>query len=102
MASPEIEASAVISGDGLLIASIFDIRLDAERCAAMCASLLALAERVSDDALRGDLQVVIVQGELGVVLLARASEEQVLAIVTHARANLGLVLNLAKKTVASM
>lgn len=101
-ASPEIEASAVISGDGLLIASHFDIKLDADRCAAMCASLLALAERVSKETSRGDLQVVIVQGELGVMLLARASGEHVLAVVAHAKANLGLTLNLAKKAVASM
>lgn len=44
----------------------------------------------------------VVQGELGAMLLARASGEHVLAVVAHARANLGLTLNLAKKAVASM
>lgn len=101
-ALPEMEASAVISGDGLLVASVFDLKLDADLCAAMCAALLALAERASAETLRGDLRMVVVQGDSGVMLLVRTSGEQVLAAVVGAGANLGMTLNLVKKAAASL
>ncbi|WP_297392413.1 roadblock/LC7 domain-containing protein, partial [Acidiferrobacter sp.] len=47
--SADIEASAVISGDGLMLASMLDPHIDTDRYAAMCASLLALAERAAQE-----------------------------------------------------
>ena len=59
--TPDIEASAVISGDGLLIASVLGPETDPDRYAAMCASLLALAERAALEIARGDLRLVLVE-----------------------------------------
>ena len=45
--SGDIEASAVVSTDGLMIASNFPAGLDEDRLAAMSAALLAMGERTA-------------------------------------------------------
>ena len=102
VALPDIEASAVISSDGFIIASVLGPQTDADRYAAMCAALLALSERASKEALRGELQMVLVQGDQGAMLLVRAADEQVLAVAANTRANLGMVFNQARKTAANL
>jgi hypothetical protein len=102
VAQPDIEASAVISSDGLIVASVLGPGIDADRYAAMCAALLALSERASKEAQRGDLQMVLVQGDQGAMLLVRAIDDQVLALAASPKANLGMVFNQARKTAASL
>lgn len=101
-AQPDIEASAVISSDGLIIASVLGAQTDGDRYAAMCAALLALSERASKEALRGELQMVLVQGDQGAMLLVRAADDQVLAVAANPRANLGMIFNQARKTAAGL
>jgi predicted regulator of Ras-like GTPase activity (Roadblock/LC7/MglB family) len=102
VSQPEIEAAAVISSDGLIVASVLGPQTDADRYAAMCAALLALSERASREAQRGDLQMVLVQGDQGAMLLVRAIDDQVLAVAASPKANLGMVFNLARKTAAAL
>lgn len=102
VAQPDIEASAVISGDGLVVASVLGQGIDADRYAAMCAALLALSERASKEAQRGALQMVLVQGDQGAMLLVRAVDDQVLAVAAHPKANLGMIFNQARKTAAGL
>jgi hypothetical protein len=94
----DIEASAVISGDGLMIASVLhDKASDQDRFAAMCASLLALARRASVEIQRGELRLVLVDGEEGAMLLVHAGSNMVLAIAARRSANLGMIFHEAKK-----
>lgn len=102
VALPDIEASAVISSDGLIVASQLGTGIDADRYAAMCAALLALSERASKEAQRGELQMVLVQGVMGAMLLVRAADDQVLAVAASPKANLGMVFNQARKTAAAV
>jgi predicted regulator of Ras-like GTPase activity (Roadblock/LC7/MglB family) len=102
VSQPEIEAAAVISSDGLIVASVLGPQTDADRYAAMCAALLALSERASREAQRGDLQMVLVQGDQGAMLLVRAIDDQVLAVAASPKANLGMVFNQARKTAAAL
>lgn len=97
---PDIEASAVISGDGLLIASVLGPETDSDRYAAMCASLLALAERAALEIARGDLRLVLVDGEKGSMLLVRGDANNVLAVAARPKANLGMVFRIARETAA--
>lgn len=97
-AMPDIEASAVISGDGLVIASVLGPETDPDRYAAMCASLLALAERAAFEISRGDLRLILVDGENGSMLLVRADPNTVLAVAARPKANLGMVFRVARET----
>jgi len=95
--SNDIEASAVISGDGLSIASVLGDSVDPDRFGAMCASLLALADRTAKEISRGELKQVLVEGTTGSMLVVRVSELAVLAVASRPTVNLGRVFLEARK-----
>ncbi|VAW69564.1 hypothetical protein MNBD_GAMMA09-2521 [hydrothermal vent metagenome] len=97
-ASGDIEASAVISTDGLSMAWVLDENTDPDRFGAMCASLLALANRAAQEISRGKLKQVLVEGDKGTMLLVYAGNESVLAVASKPTMNLGKIFLDAKKT----
>ena len=60
----DIEASALISTDGLMIASALPQGMDEDRIGAMSAALLSLGERTARELSRGKLERVLIQGAL--------------------------------------
>lgn len=95
--SPDIEASAVITSDGLTIAAVMGDGVDRDRFGAMCASLLALADRAAQEISRGRLKQVLVEGELGTMLLVQAGADTVLAVASRPTQNLGMVFLEARR-----
>ena len=95
--SGDIEASAVMSGDGLSIASALGDGVDDDRFGAMCASLLALADRTVKEISRGDLKQVLVEGTEGSMLIVRINAKGVLAVAAQPEANIGRVFLEARK-----
>lgn len=95
--SSDIEASACISSDGFNIASVLGDEVDPDRYSAMCASLLALANRAPQEIQRGNLKLVLVEGEHGVMLLVQAGQDAILAVAAKPSRNLGLIFMNAKK-----
>lgn len=96
--SEDMEASAVMSRDGLSIASVLGEGVDPDRLGAMCAALLGLADRTADELERGDLKLVLLHGSKGVLLLVHVGTTHVLALAAKPKINLGMVLLEAKKT----
>ena len=91
-AVPELEAAAVVSFDGLAMASALPAGMDEDRVAAMSAALLSLGEKAAAGLGRGDLSQVYVEGDHGTVFLVSAEDEAVLVAVAAAAAKTGLVL----------
>lgn len=89
--SVDIEASACISSDGYTLASVLGQGADPDRFGAMCASLLALAHRASQEIQRGNLKLVMVEGDLGVMLLVQAGPDAILAVAAKPSKNLGMI-----------
>ena len=87
----DIEASALISVDGLMIASAMPQGMDEDRVGAMSAALLSLGERTARELARGGLERVLVQGEGGYVIMTAAGEEAVLTVLAKPNAKLGLI-----------
>jgi len=87
-----VEACAVVSIDGLIMASALSTGVDEDRVSAMSAAMLSLGERISSELGRGDLDQVYIQGEKGRVLLTAVGEEAVLTLLATEDARLGLVL----------
>lgn len=96
--SADIEASATITTDGIMLASVLGNGTDQDRFGAMCASLLALADRAAQEIARGTLKQVLVEGEKGVMLLVYAGVDAVLAVAARPTVNLGMVFIEARKT----
>ena len=90
--SPDIEASAVVSVDGLSIASALPQGVEEDRVSAMSAALLSLGERIATELGRGSLEQVYVKGEKGYVVLMSVGEEAVLTALAREQAKLGLIL----------
>jgi len=90
--APELEAAAVVSFDGLPMASALPPAMDEDRVAAMSAALLSLGDRAAQGLGRGDLSQVYVEGEHGTVFLVSADEEAVLVAVAARHAKIGLML----------
>ncbi|MDO8331096.1 MAG: roadblock/LC7 domain-containing protein [Fluviicoccus sp.] len=92
-AEDNIEASAVVSRDGLIVASQLSHGADADRFGAMCASLLALASKAATEVDRGELRQVILDGTKGPMLLTHIGKFAVLAVAARpAKANLGKLI----------
>ncbi len=89
--SADIEACAVLSTDGLMIASQLPAGLDPERVGAMGASMLSLGDRTATELSRGDLNQVMIDGDNGYVLMSHAGEHAVLAVMATTGAKLGLI-----------
>ncbi len=90
--TPELEAAAVISVEGLMIASSLPESVAEDRMAAMSAAMLALGERIAKELDRGGLKQVYIKGDDGYVLLMSVDERAVLATLASDEAKLGLVL----------
>ncbi len=89
--SADIEASAIISTDGLIIASMLPASMDEDRVGAMSAAILSLGDRSASELDRGELEQVLIKGKDGYILMAHASDEAVLTVVTKPKAKLGLI-----------
>jgi predicted regulator of Ras-like GTPase activity (Roadblock/LC7/MglB family) len=90
-ATPEIEASAVVSVDGLTIASALPTDVEEDRVSAMSAAMLSLGERIATELNRGALDQVYIHGDDGYVILSAIGEEAVLTALAKEKAKLGLV-----------
>ena len=78
MNTPDIEASAVVSVDGLIMASQLPADVEEDRVSAMSAAMLSLGDRIANELKRGQLDQVFVRGEDGYVVLVSIGEEAVL------------------------
>ena len=96
--TPDIEASAVVSVDGLMIASALPRDVEEDRVAAMSAAMLSLGERTANELARGELSEVYVKGENGYIVLMASGENAVLTALARKDAKLGLVFLDMKRT----
>lgn len=92
-----VEASAVVSRDGITMASVMGESVDKDRFGAMSASLLALASRAGKEVERGELKQVILDCTGGPMLLTQAGKIAVLAVAASPQANLGRLILEARK-----
>jgi predicted regulator of Ras-like GTPase activity (Roadblock/LC7/MglB family) len=90
--SPDIEASAVVSADGLTVASDLPSGVEEDRVSAMSAAMLSLGDRIATELKRGALDQIYIRGESGYVMLMAAGEEAVLSVLARKEAKLGLIL----------
>jgi predicted regulator of Ras-like GTPase activity (Roadblock/LC7/MglB family) len=89
--SKDIEASAIVSVDGLIMASALPNDVEEDRVSAMSAAMLSLGERISTELGRGNLNQVYIKGGEGYVILTSVGEDAVLTVLAKEQAKLGLI-----------
>jgi predicted regulator of Ras-like GTPase activity (Roadblock/LC7/MglB family) len=96
--SPDVEASAVVSVDGLTMATDLPDDVEEDRVAAMSAAMLSLGARISHELGRGELDQVYVHGASGYVILMAIAEQAVLTVLASDKARLGLLFMDMRRT----
>ena len=91
VSTPDIDAYAVVSVDGLIMASDLPAEVEEDRVSAMSAAMLSLGERIAGELGRGALDQVYIRGDNGYVILMSVGEEAVLTALARQEAKLGLV-----------
>jgi predicted regulator of Ras-like GTPase activity (Roadblock/LC7/MglB family) len=91
IAAPDIEASAVVSVDGLIIASALPAEVEEDRVSAMSAAMLSLGERIAEELGRGGLDQVYIKGSHGFIVLISIASEAVLTALVRQDGKLGLI-----------
>ena len=100
--TPDIEASAVVSVDGLIMASSLPSGVDEDRISAMSAAMLSLGDRIASELSRGILEQVYIKGGDGIIVLMAVGDEAVLTVLARAQAKLGLIFLDMKRAVEDL
>ena len=89
--STDVEASAIVSVDGLTMASALPPEIEEDRVSAMSAAMLSLGERIATELGRGKLDQVYIKGQTGYVILMSIASDAVLTVLARDQARLGLL-----------
>lgn len=89
--SADIEGCAVVSEDGLIIASSLRQSLEEDHVAAMSAIMLSMGSRIARELKRGELEQLFVKGKDGYVIMSNAGPNAMLVAITRSDAKLGLI-----------
>ncbi len=100
--SADIEASAIVSIDGLMMAALLPSSMDEDRVGAMSAALLSLGDRTAKELARGGLEQVLIKGDKGYTLMIHAGEDAVLTVLAKPQAKLGLIFLDVKRAAESI
>jgi uncharacterized protein len=87
-----IDASAIVSVEGLLLAERAPSDVDIKIFSALCASVMGAAETALEQMNKGFAEQVIIKGEKGQLFLLPAGQKAVLAGLSKLNSNIGLVL----------
>ncbi|MGI8500335.1 MAG: roadblock/LC7 domain-containing protein [Hassallia sp.] len=96
----EVQGAALVSPDGLSLASVLPGGMDDERTAAMSASMLSLGERIGSELARGNVERIVVEGEKGYGVLVGCGSDAVLLVLANASVKQGLLFLEIKRAVA--
>lgn len=100
--APDIIASALVTADGLSLASALPSDVEEERIAAMSAAMLSLGERIAVELQRGDFQEVYIRGDQGLVLLTAVGRDAVLTALSRSDSKLGIIFLEMRRAAADL
>lgn len=100
--SPDIEGAAVVSKEGLVIASAMEEEMEEEHVAAISAIVLSLGERIVLELARGTLEQVYAKGDKGFVIIFSCGSDAILVIIADQFSKLGMVFLDAKRTIGEL
>lgn len=91
--SLEIESSALISKDGLTLASNLNKDVNEDHIGAMSAALLSLGNRIIDNLVHSSTNSIMIQSQAGYVIVTAVTDELLLTVMTRPDSQLGMVFH---------
>lgn len=88
----DIQGAALVTPDGLPLASTLPGKMDEERVSAMSASMLSLGERIGKELARGEVGRIFVEGEEGYGILTSCTEEAIFLVLAAREAKQGVLM----------
>ena len=99
---PHVEATAVVSTDGLVIASRLPDKVEEDRIGAMGAAILSISSRSGDELDRGEMERVLIEGEAGYLLIRSIGEDAILVALVDKDVRLGMLFYECKKCIGRL
>jgi predicted regulator of Ras-like GTPase activity (Roadblock/LC7/MglB family) len=88
----DIEGAALVTPDGLPLASSLPGIMDEERVSAMSAALLSLGERIGNELVRGTIERIYVEGDKGYGILTSCGTDSVFLVLANKAAKQGVLM----------
>jgi hypothetical protein len=98
----DVQGAALVTPDGLPLASSLPSGMDDERVSAMSAAMLSLGERIGKELARGDIDRIYVEGTEGFSILTKCDEEAVFIVLASKAAKQGVLMLEIKRSVAEL
>lgn len=89
--TPDIEGAAVISMDGLIMASSLPAGIEEDRVSAMSAALYGIGSTTAEELERGEVEQLYIKGRNGYLVITQSGTESVLGVMANAKAKLGII-----------
>ena len=98
----DVQGAALVSPDGLPLATSLPGNMDEERVSAMSAAMLSLGERIVSELSRGSIDRIYVEGGKGFSILISCGEEAVLLVLASEFAKQGMLMLEIKRVVSEL
>jgi len=98
----DVQGVALVTPDGLPLASTLPGAMDEERVSAMSAAMLSLGERIGQELARGIIERIYVEGDKGYGILISCGEDAVLLVLADQKAKQGILMLEIKRIVSEI
>ncbi len=98
----DVQGVALVTPDGLPLASTLPGAMDEERVSAMSAAMLSLGERIGQELARGIIERIYVEGDKGYGILISCGEDAVLLVLADQKAKQGMLMLEIKRIVSEI
>jgi hypothetical protein len=98
----DVEGVAVVTPDGLPLASSLPGGMDEERVSAMSAAMLSLGDRIGRELARGYIDRIYVEGEQGFSILTSCGEDAVFLVLANKAAKQGVLMLEIKRALTEL
>ena len=101
-ATSDVQGAALVTPDGLPLASTLPGAMDEERVSAMSAAMLSLGERIGQELARGGIDRIYVEGDKGYGILMSCGDDAVLLVLADQKAKQGILMLEIKRVVSEI
>jgi predicted regulator of Ras-like GTPase activity (Roadblock/LC7/MglB family) len=98
----DVQGAAMVTPDGLPLASSLPGGMDDERVSAMSAAMLSLGDRIGQELARGDIDRIYVEGDEGFSILTSCGEDAVFLVLAGKEAKQGVLMLEIKRAIAQL
>ena len=98
----DVTGAAVVTPDGLPLASDLPNAMDEDRVSAMSAAMLSLADRIGAELSRGNIDRIYVEGDEGFCILTSCGQDAVFLVLAAKTAKQGVLMLEIKRTLTQI